>query len=50
MGRPAHHEQVGVAQPLAACLSQRNHHDFEHRFEAIADASAIACVLPNIDS
>jgi hypothetical protein len=37
MGGPAYHEQVGVAQPLAACLSQWNHDDFQHRFKALAN-------------
>ena len=50
MGGPAHYEQVGVTQPLAACLTHRDHDHVVQRFETLAMASAIACVLPNIDS
>ena len=37
MGGTAHHEQVSVARPLAACLTHRDHDHVAQRFEALAN-------------
>jgi len=40
MGGTAHHEQVGIAQPLAACLNDRDHDHVVHRLKALANTAA----------